>query len=69
MYNQFAEEQINAFERRQREQLAAMHRMVKLIDADSPKRWAQLRSILQSTLARITGLARFRETSAAHECS
>ncbi|MFL5803607.1 MAG: hypothetical protein ACJ8CR_17925 [Roseiflexaceae bacterium] len=69
MYNQFAEEQINAFERRQREQLAAMHRMVKLIDADSPKRWAQLRSILQGTLAHMTALAWFRETSAAHKRS
>jgi hypothetical protein len=69
MYNPFVEEQINAFERRQREQLAAMHRMAKLIDADAPKRWAQLRSILQGALAPITSLSRFRETSAAHERS
>ena len=69
MYNPFVEEQINAFERRQREQLAAMHRMAKLIDADAPKRWAQVRSILQGTLAHMTALAWFRETSAAHERS
>ena len=67
MYNQFVEEQINAFERRQREQLAAMHRMVKLIDADRPNRWAQVCSFLER--ARMTALARFRKVSVAHERS
>ena len=54
MYNQFADEQVNTFERRQRERQAAMHRMATLIDTDSPIRWAQLRSILQGTLAHLT---------------
>jgi len=69
MNNTFVEEQINAFERRQRERQAAMHRMAKLIDAGCPNRWAQLRNILQGTLAHMTVLARFRETSAARERS
>jgi len=71
MYNQFlfVEEQINTFERRQREGQAAMHRMAKLIDSGCPNRWAQLCSILQRTLARMIAPARFRETSAPHECS
>ena len=69
MHNTFVEEQVNAFERRQRERWAAMHRLVKSIDAGCPNRWAQLRSIIQGTLARMTALARLRETSAAHERS
>jgi len=69
MYNTFIEEQVNSFERGQREQLAAMHRMAKLVDAGCPSRWAQLRSILQGTLAHMTALAWFRETSAAHKRS
>ena len=69
MHNTFVEEQVNAFERRQREHQAAMHRMATLIDAGCPKRWAQVRSIIQGTLAPLTALARFRETSAAHERS
>ena len=71
MYNQFlfVEEQINTFERQQRERHAAMHRMAKLIDTGCPSRWTQVRSILQRTLARMIALAKFRETSATHECS
>ena len=67
MHNTFVEEQVSAFERRQRERQAAMHRMATLIDAGCPNRWAQMRSIIQGTLAHLTALARFRETSAAHE--
>ena len=69
MYNQYADEQINTFERRQRERQAEMHRIATLIDADSPSRWAQLRGILQGTLAHMIALARFRETPAARESS
>jgi hypothetical protein len=69
MHNTFVEEQVNAFERRQREHQAAMHRMATLIDAGCPKRWAQVRSIIQGTLAHLTALARPRETSAARERS
>ena len=69
MHNTFVEEQVNTFERRQRECQAAMHRMAKSIDADGPNRWAQMRSIIQGTLAPLTALARLRETSAAHEGS
>jgi hypothetical protein len=68
MYNTFVEEQVNSFERGQRERQAEMHRMAKVIDADNPNRWAQWRRILQGTLARMSALARFRKTSAAHEC-
>jgi hypothetical protein len=69
MHNTFVEQQVNAFERRQRERQAAMHRMATLIDADRPNRWTQLRSILQRTLARMIAPARFHETSAARERS
>jgi hypothetical protein len=69
MHNTFVEEQVSAFEHRQREHQAAMYRMAKSIDADRPNRWAQVRSILQGTLANMTALARFRETSAARESS
>ena len=69
MYNPFVEEQVSAFERRQRERRAAMHRLAKSIDAGCPNRWAQMRSIIQGTLAHLTALARFHETSAAHERS
>ena len=69
MYNTFVEEQVNAFEHRQREHQAAMYRMAQSIDAGGPNRWAQWRSILQGTLARVTALTRFRETSAARERS
>jgi hypothetical protein len=69
MYNQFVEEQVNAFERRQRERWAAMQRMAKRIDTGCPNRWVQVRSILQRTLTRMIALVRFRERSAAHECS
>ena len=69
MHNTFVEEHVNAFERRQRERQAAMHRMATGIDAGCPSRWAQVRNILQGRLAPLTALARFRETSAARERS
>ncbi|HJZ48922.1 MAG TPA: hypothetical protein VKE41_17220 [Roseiflexaceae bacterium] len=69
MYNTFVEEQVNSFERGQRERQAEMHRMAKLIDAGRPNSWAQWRRILQGTLAHLSALARFRKTSAAHERS
>lgn len=69
MHNTFVEEQVNAFERRQRERRAAMHRMAKSIDAVCPNRVAQMRNIIQDVLAPLTALARFRETSAARERS
>ena len=69
MHNTFVEAQVNAFERRQRERQAAMQRMARSIDADGPNRWAQVRSILQRTLARMIAPARFRETPAASERS
>ena len=69
MHNTFVEEQVSAFERRQREHRAAMHRMAKSIDTGCPNRWAQMRSIIQGPLAPLTALARLRETSAAHEGS
>jgi len=69
MHNTFVEEQVNAFERGQRERWAAMHRMAKSIDAGCPNRWAQMRNIIQGTLAHLTALARFHATSAAHERS
>ena len=69
MQNTFVEEQVSAFERRQREHRAAMHRMAKSIDAGCPNRWAQVRSIIQGTLAPLTALARSREKSAAYERS
>ena len=69
MYNQFVEEQVNTFERRQRERQAEMLRMAQSIDAGCPSRWAQLCSSIQGTLARMSALARFRKTSAAHERS
>ena len=69
MHNTFVEERVNAFERRQRERRAAMHRMAKSIDAGCPNRWAQMRSMLQGTLAHLTALGRFEETSAARDRS
>jgi hypothetical protein len=69
MHNVFVEEQVNAFERRQRERQAAMHRMAKSIDAGCPNGWTQVRNIIQGTLAPLTALARFHETSAAREHS
>ena len=69
MYNTFVEDQVSAFERRQRERRAAMYRMAKMVDAGGPNHWAQWRRVLQGTLARMSALARFRKTSAAHECS
>ena len=36
MYNLYVNEQINAFERQQREQQAEMHRIAKLIESDRP---------------------------------
>ena len=69
MQNTFVEEQVSAFERRQRERRAAMHRMAKSIDAGCPNRWAQVRSIIRGTLVPLTALARFHETSAARERS
>jgi hypothetical protein len=69
MHNTFVEEQVNSFERGQRERQAEMHRMAKVIDAECPNRWAQWRRILQDTLAHMSALARFRETSAARERS
>ena len=67
MHNTFVEEQVNTFECGQRERQAARYRMAKSIDAEGPNRWAQVRSILQRTLAHITALARFRERAAARE--
>jgi len=69
MYNQYADEQINTFERRQREQRAAMHRMAKGIELDRPTIWAPLRSILHGALARISTPTMFGETPAARKRS
>ena len=68
MHNQFlfVEQQVNTFERGQRERWAAMQLMAKRIDTGCPNRWAQMRSIIQGTLAPLTALARFHETSAAY---
>ena len=69
MYNQYADEQVNTFERRQREQQAEMHRMAKLIESNRPNSRAQLSSMLQGALARIAAPTRLRKTPAAHERS
>lgn len=69
MYNQYADEQIYIFERRQREQQAAMQRMAKGIELDYPNIWAQLRSILPGALARIASPTMFRETPMARKHS
>ena len=69
MYNRYVNEQINAFERQQREQQAEMHRMAKLIESDRPNSWVHLRSVLQSALARMAAPTRLRKTRAAHERS
>ena len=69
MYNRYVNEQINAFERQQREQQAEMHRMAKLIESVRPNSWVQVRSVLQSALARMAAPTRLRKTPAAHERS
>ncbi|MDZ4720115.1 MAG: hypothetical protein SH847_16815 [Roseiflexaceae bacterium] len=56
MYNHYVDQQVDTFERHQREQQAAMQRMAQSFEADRPTIWALLHNLLRSILNRSVAL-------------
>ena len=61
MFNEYVDLQVNAFERRQREQQAEIYRITAHLLASQPSIWARVYRSIQAFLARNTA------TATAHE--
>jgi hypothetical protein len=67
MYNQYADEQINRFERLQREQQVERERIAKMVGSNHPTIWEQLARRIHGVLSRLTPSASLQKTPAARE--